>query len=72
VTRLRTDGRWDFRELPLGHLGLLYDPVVVAQALHDLTMQRSPPPVITVVGTRSCPASRKPCQRGLPPYAKRQ
>jgi pimeloyl-ACP methyl ester carboxylesterase len=37
VTSLRTDDRWDFRELPLNHLGLLYNPGVVADALHDLT-----------------------------------
>lgn len=36
VMALRTDSRWDFRELPLNHLGLLYAPDRVAEALHEI------------------------------------
>ncbi len=39
VTALRTDGRWEFRELPLNHLGLLYAPDLVAEALNELAQQ---------------------------------
>jgi hypothetical protein len=33
---IKADPRWDYRELPLNHLGLLYAPDVVAAALLDL------------------------------------
>lgn len=36
VTALRSDPRWEFHELPVNHLGLLYAPDVVAEALHAL------------------------------------
>jgi len=40
MERLRSDPRWDFRALPLNHLGLLYTPVVVAEALLEVTQAR--------------------------------
>lgn len=36
ITALRHDPRWRFRELPLNHLGLLYAPEIVTQALLDV------------------------------------
>jgi pimeloyl-ACP methyl ester carboxylesterase len=33
---VRADPRWDYRELPLNHLGLLYDPEMVAATLLGL------------------------------------
>jgi pimeloyl-ACP methyl ester carboxylesterase len=33
---IKADPRWDYRELPLNHLGLLYAPEAVASALLDL------------------------------------
>jgi pimeloyl-ACP methyl ester carboxylesterase len=33
---IRNDPRWDYRELPLNHLGLLYAPEVVATSLLEL------------------------------------
>lgn len=39
VTALRTDERWEFRELKLNHLGLLYAPDLVAEVLHDLVRE---------------------------------
>ena len=37
ATALRTDPRWSFRELPaVNHLGLLYAPDVIADALLEL------------------------------------
>ncbi|MDP9220206.1 MAG: alpha/beta hydrolase [Actinomycetota bacterium] len=37
ITALRTNDQWQFVELPLNHLGLLYDPDQVAKALHTLS-----------------------------------
>jgi pimeloyl-ACP methyl ester carboxylesterase len=36
VTKLRSDERWQFHELPLNHLGILYAPDEVARVLHNL------------------------------------
>jgi hypothetical protein len=33
---IRDDPRWDYRELPLNHLGLLYAPRAVADSLLEL------------------------------------
>jgi hypothetical protein len=39
--RLSNDPAWVVRELPLNHLGLLYDPATVAAALNDLAKDQS-------------------------------
>ena len=39
---IEADPRWDYRELPLNHLGLLYAPQVVATALLDLVGEAIP------------------------------
>jgi len=36
LARLRNDGGWEVVEVQVNHLGLLYEPKVVADALHAI------------------------------------